>query len=411
MMQAFGAVCTAFICARGIGDSCPCRSPTLQIFEYVLDYLRSRRFGDCDDASILPRDERTLALLARCGAVRCGTVRCGAVQELHGHRWSTWKLCVSKGVPEPLKSMDGLMCARVCREANFYQLPSLADRARATLALAMPAAHANTPSGDRSRAVCERAQRQQISLFAGLINCRPLPLPLSFLLASADAPAYTAAEGSAHAGQLMQGRFGGSGLAPAQQQHMDALFLETGFVDAADLPAAQASVLSQLNSKVTRRGWVAVLCTLLPCSAPPPPKLLTRAPPLPIPLPDRPTAAAGGAPGPGLECRGVSLRRGARKRPAQPVLPRCARQRRWRCRRQGVASAAQVTHVLSFDDASHFPHPLVPSYLTSMPSRIYPLLRKSCNLFHCFSLLLCRLWPAPRLYSCILYQIASPFLP
>lgn len=35
----------------------------LQLFEYVLDYLRSLRFHDA--ASALPKDERTLALLAR----------------------------------------------------------------------------------------------------------------------------------------------------------------------------------------------------------------------------------------------------------------------------------------------------------------------------------------------------------
>jgi hypothetical protein len=37
--------------------------PALQIFEYVLDFLRSHRFAD--SPSILPRDERTLQLLAR----------------------------------------------------------------------------------------------------------------------------------------------------------------------------------------------------------------------------------------------------------------------------------------------------------------------------------------------------------
>lgn len=46
----------------------PLHPAALQIFEYVLDHLRSRRFGD--SPSTLPKDERTLTLLARWGVLQ-----------------------------------------------------------------------------------------------------------------------------------------------------------------------------------------------------------------------------------------------------------------------------------------------------------------------------------------------------
>jgi len=38
--------------------------PFVQVFEYVLDHLRARRFAD-PAPSALPREERVLSLLAR----------------------------------------------------------------------------------------------------------------------------------------------------------------------------------------------------------------------------------------------------------------------------------------------------------------------------------------------------------
>ena len=65
--------------------------------------------------------------------------------------------------------------------------------------------------------------------------------------------AMAAAEGSAHGGQLMAGRAmlgaNGAGGAP-QLSTLDAVYLETGFCQAAALPAAQAKLLQQLNSAV-----------------------------------------------------------------------------------------------------------------------------------------------------------------
>lgn len=141
-----------------------------KIFEYVLDYLRSQRFGD--SSSTLPRDERTLHLLAR--------------------------------------------------EADFYQLPDLADRARTAL-VTLAAATAGP-----------------------LVEDTP-----------SDVPASTALEGSAHGGQLMAARPGAAGqqhqqLLPNQQQPtvLDALFVETGFQEPANLATAQAAVLEKLNAMV-----------------------------------------------------------------------------------------------------------------------------------------------------------------
>lgn len=148
-----------------------------KIFEYVLDHLRSRRFGD--SPSTLPKDERTLTLLAR--------------------------------------------------EAEFYQLPELAERAeRARAALvAPPAAGDDTPS---------------------------------------DVPANIAAEGSAHGGHLLARLAAPAAalqLQHAQQQvaqqaalapcSLDALFVETGFQQASELAGAQASLLEQLNSTVAAK--------------------------------------------------------------------------------------------------------------------------------------------------------------
>ncbi|KAL4448314.1 hypothetical protein ABPG75_005533 [Micractinium tetrahymenae] len=147
-----------------------------KIFEYVLDHLRSRRFND--SPSTLPKDERTLSLLAR--------------------------------------------------EAEFYQLPELADRARAALVVP-PAAGDDTPS---------------------------------------DVPANITAEGSAHGGHLL-GRLAAPAVAlqlqqvQAQQQQqqqaqqaaaapcsLDALFVETGFQQACELAGAHASLLEELNATV-----------------------------------------------------------------------------------------------------------------------------------------------------------------
>lgn len=165
-----------------------CPPPThphhTQIFEYVLDFLRSQRF--CDSASTLPRDERTLTLLAR--------------------------------------------------EADFYQLPELAERARAALA----------------------------SLAAGAAAAGQLPAEET----PSDVPANivaAAAEGSAHGGQLLAGRFGAGTAAagPQPAQQLDAVFVETGFCDAAELGRAQAALLQQLNATLAARqaeGFAVVSC-------------------------------------------------------------------------------------------------------------------------------------------------------
>ena len=149
-----------------------------------------------------------------------------------------------------------------CREAKFYQLPELAERARASLATAV-ATTVVTPGG-------------------GAGDDTPSDVPANF------------AEGSAHGGQLMLGRLGsaaaaggGSGSAGAaagQQQQgqgvaaagtaLDAIFLETGFVPAAELAGAQASLLESLNTQVggapavLRRAVLrcAVTCCVGPCS-------------------------------------------------------------------------------------------------------------------------------------------------
>lgn len=154
-----------------------------KMFEYVLDYLRSQRFSD--SPSTLPRDERTLQLLAR--------------------------------------------------EADFYQLHDLADRARsALLATAAPAAPAPAPAAGLGGFGAGYAGEETPS----------------------DMPANIAAEGSAHGG----GRLGGYAamLAAQQAQHgqqqqaaaavLDALFVETGFQPAAALAEAQAGLLQQLNA-------------------------------------------------------------------------------------------------------------------------------------------------------------------
>ena len=75
-------------------------------------------------------------------------------------------------------------------------------------------------------------------------------------------PANIAAEGSAHGGQLMGARLGAAaaaGLAQQQQQGLmappqcavlDAVFVETGFLPAAEVAEAQAALLQQLNAAV-----------------------------------------------------------------------------------------------------------------------------------------------------------------
>jgi hypothetical protein len=70
------------------------------------------------------------------------------------------------------------------------------------------------------------------------------------------------AEGSAHGGQLLAARFGSAAaLTAAQQQQqqqqpaavLDAVFLETGFQEAAGLATAQASLLLKLNAMLQAR--------------------------------------------------------------------------------------------------------------------------------------------------------------
>lgn len=72
-------------------------------------------------------------------------------------------------------------------------------------------------------------------------------------------PTNTGPDGSAHGGQLLLGRLGGAGSiaqAPiaAGAAALDALFLETGFHQAAELAEAQGALLQQLNSTVSALG-------------------------------------------------------------------------------------------------------------------------------------------------------------
>jgi hypothetical protein len=71
-----------------------------------------------------------------------------------------------------------------------------------------------------------------------------------------------AAEGSAHGGQLTAGRLlGANGAGGAGQlSTLDAVYLETGFCQAAALAAAQAKLLQELNSTVRgRAAWLAAV--------------------------------------------------------------------------------------------------------------------------------------------------------
>lgn len=121
-----------------------------------------------------------------------------------------------------------------CREADFFQLPELAERARAALADAEAAAAA---------AVAATA-------------AAALPAACPGEDTPSDVPATFALEGSAHGGQLAASRLGGGASrqasgAPAGPATLDALFLETGFQPAAGLAEAQASVLQRLNATVS----------------------------------------------------------------------------------------------------------------------------------------------------------------
>lgn len=71
-------------------------------------------------------------------------------------------------------------------------------------------------------------------------------------------PATFNVEGSAHGGRLMAGRLpgaaGGKAAVPAGTA-VDAIFMETGFVDVASLGEAQTALMLQLNGRVSKWGW------------------------------------------------------------------------------------------------------------------------------------------------------------
>lgn len=143
---------------------CP---PLPQLFEYVLDYLRSARFGERD--SCLPREERALGL--------------------------------------------------VRREAEFYQLPELAERAAAAL---------------------EQLQGQLHGQAGGLGSPR-------------TGGGGGASERTAACGGGEGSRGCGAGCEAANVA-LDSLFLETGLQPGNSLGLAKAALMQQLNNAVRRPG-------------------------------------------------------------------------------------------------------------------------------------------------------------
>ncbi|GAB4817404.1 hypothetical protein N2152v2_004450 [Parachlorella kessleri] len=140
-----------------------------KLFEYVLDYLRCERFGERE--SSLPRDERTLGLLRR--------------------------------------------------EAGFYQLPRLAERAASALAALPPpgSCRAAGAGGGGCEGACPAGQLQR--------------------------------EGSVCDRELGSGSLGtaAAGVASAAPPVvLDAVFLETGMQPAAGVGRAQAALLQKLNT-------------------------------------------------------------------------------------------------------------------------------------------------------------------